>query len=136
MRNRAEEQLQIEFINFFNVNIKDGIIYSNRNENTQGGSKGCYLGGIYKRAGRLAGVPDLTVLGSNGRFGYIEVKTPKAYLTETGKQKKSLGLQDSQKEFKKKLEEYGIKHKIAYDLDSFLEFLIEDMKFKVRATIY
>ena len=106
MRNREEEALQCRLVAFFFKSVKDALIYSNKNENTQGGTKGAYLGKIYKNMGRFAGVLDLSIIGKfNAKIAYVEVKTPKAY------NKKDHNLSKAQKEF---IQNYLIPYKIPY----------------------
>jgi hypothetical protein len=69
------------------------FLYSNRNEN-----KGIISGARYKKQGRLAGVPDLTLV-CQGMLAYIEVKTPRAHRTPKSIERKSRGMSQDQIEF-------------------------------------
>lgn len=106
---------QLKKMNDFN---EPCVMYSNRNEN-----KGLITGAIYKRMGRLAGVPDLTLVYS-GKIAYIEVKTPKAHRTSKGLETKSKGMSEDQIKFH---DEYivpmGIKFSVVSSIDDFLNFI-------------
>jgi len=70
------------------------FLYSNRNEN-----KGIATGAIYKRMGRKAGIPDLTLVYGKGCIAYIEVKTPSTHKTKKGVETKSKGMSEDQIDF-------------------------------------
>jgi len=85
--------------------------------------------------GRVAGVPDLTLIwrDKSGKLNlvYIEVKTPEAYFTKNGNISKSMGLSKDQQRFiAKYLVPLNIPHIIIYSLDIFLDFLAELKIFK------
>jgi len=69
------------------------VLYSNRNEN-----KGLATGSIYKRMGRKAGIPDLTLI-YDGKIAYIEVKSPSVHRTKKGIETKSKGMSEDQINF-------------------------------------
>jgi len=141
MKLKPEEKLQIEIAQTFN-HLKDlgkidkkVLLYSNRNENAKGGLNGAIAGGIYKKMGRVAGVPDLTLIWRDKseklNLVYIEVKTPEAYFTKNGNISKSMGLSKDQQRFiAKYLVPLNIPHIIIYSLDIFLDFLAELKIFK------
>jgi hypothetical protein len=90
-----ESRIQEAIVKRFNElvlykQIKPALLYSNRNEN-----KGLISGARYKRQGRVAGVPDLTLIWYGG-FMYIEVKTPSAHRTTKGIETKSKGMSEDQ----------------------------------------
>lgn len=69
------------------------VLYSNRNEN-----KGIISGARYKKQGRVAGVPDLTLI-YGGNIAYIEVKIPSTHRTKKGIETKSRGMSKDQIKF-------------------------------------
>ena len=100
---------------YFKQLLKTCVLYSNRNEN-----KGLVTGAIYKRMGRVAGVPDLTLIfdGDENKLAYIEVKTPLQY------KKKNKGMIESQLKFHKEyIEKIGIPFTVVSSVNQFEEFL-------------
>ena len=73
-------------------------LYSNQNEQDYNSKKAAAQGARYNRMGRKKGIPDLSLI-YGGRITYIEVKTPKAYRTTKGVERKSRGMSESQIEF-------------------------------------
>jgi hypothetical protein len=99
------------------------FLYSNRNENNQGGIKGIIKGRIYKEMGRVAGIPDLTLLYGKGKIAFFEVKTPKACLKKDGTFIKSKGLSDEQINIHNMLTINGFIVEVVYSVKSFEQFL-------------
>jgi len=101
--------------------LKPCILYSNRNEN-----KGIASGARYKRQGRLAGVPDLSLI-YDGKIAYIEVKTPSEHRTTKGIETKSRGMSKDQIAFHDKyIKPMGIKFGVVssvVDFENFIWFL-------------
>ena len=94
--------------------LKPSVLYSNRNEN-----KGMVSGARYKKEGRLAGVPDLTLISEEG-VAYIEVKTPERHKTKSGAETKSRGLEKSQQEFiNRYIKPFGIPFGVASSVEDF-----------------
>lgn len=101
------------------------ILYSNRGENNQGGWRGAMKGKIYNEMGRVAGIPDLTLLYGKGKVAFIEVKTPKACLKKDGSFKEKKGLSDEQSNMHNILIKNGFTAEVVYDIKSFEKFLCE-----------
>lgn len=130
---REEEKIQEAIIRRFNELVyykqlhQYCVLYSNRNENNIGGSKGVASGARFKRLGRLAGVPDLTLIyrGATGaNIAYIEIKTPSQHRTKKGLESKSRGMNDAQIEFLQKfIEPLGIKFTVCSSVNDFENFI-------------
>lgn len=123
---KPEEQLQKDIITEYNL-IKNTLpyksfLYSNRNENNKGGLNGIISGKIYKDMGRIAGIPDLSLLHNN-TISFIELKTPKACLTTKGEFTKSKGLSEEQIYIHNLLQEMGYKVEVVYSKETFKMFL-------------
>lgn len=111
MNNHQEEKIQEAIVKRFNELVfykqihPNCFLYSNRNENNVGGAKGIASGARFKRMGRLAGVPDLTLISTGyhnlkkAEIAYIEVKTPKEHRTSKGVETKSKGMNQAQIDF-------------------------------------
>lgn len=132
---KEEEKLQITIINtfekyrFLNQIKHSAFLHSNRNENNKGSLNGIIAGGIMNKMGRIAGLPDLTLIYKKNnvlKMAYIELKTPKAYFTPKGNVTKNKGLQPSQIAFKKNyVDPLSIPYSINYDVDGVINFLKE-----------
>lgn len=134
-----EEKIQEAIVKRFNELVyykqvcKYSVLYSNRNENNDGGLKGIVSGARFKRMGRLAGVPDLTLIykdplsATGANIAYIEVKTPSAHKTSKGIETKSKGMNEAQIEFYNKyIEPLSIKFAVCSsvpDFENFIRFL-------------
>ena len=102
----------------------DMVLYSNRNENNVGGSKGIASGARFKRMGRLAGVPDLTIIDCEGQIYYVEVKTPKALKTSKGVERKGKGMNKDQLEFYEHyIKPYNIDFAVVSSVQEFEDFI-------------
>ena len=99
------------------------ILYSNRNENNQGGLRGIIKGKIYNEMGRISGIPDLTLLYGKGKIAFFEVKTPKACLKKDGTFIKSKGLSKEQINMHNILLKNGFIVEVVYSVESFEQFL-------------
>lgn len=134
-----EEKIQEAIVRRFNELVyykqlnRLCVLYSNRNENNVGGYKGIASGARFKRMGRLAGVPDISIvykdsLSSTGaNIAYIEVKTPSSHRTSKGAETKSKGMNEAQIEFYDKFIEplkipFAVCSSVA-DFENFIWFL-------------
>ncbi len=133
---RIEEVIQQQIVNHFwtlkhlNQFKIPCVLYSNRNENSIGGAKGISSGARFKRMGRLAGIPDLTLIyqtKTGAKLTYIEVKKPEAHKTKKGKDTKSKGMNEDQIDFHNKyIQPMNIPFAVCSsvnDFDNFIWFL-------------
>ena len=125
-----EEKIQDSIVKRFNElkhykQLNYGmVLYSNRNENNIGGAKGIASGARYKRMGRRAGVPDLSIIDQDGKIYYVEVKTPSAHRTKEGVERKSRGMNEAQIEFYNNvIEPYGIEFAVVSSVKDFEDFI-------------
>ena len=131
-----EEKIQEAIVKRFNELVyykqlhQYSILYSNRNENNVGGFKGIASGARFKRMGRLAGVPDLTLIykdpksATGANIAYIEVKTPSSHRTSKGLETKSKGMNEAQIEFHQRyIEPLGIKFVVVSSVADFENFI-------------
>lgn len=131
-----EERIQEAIVRRFNELVyykqihQYCLLYSNRNENNVGGFKGITSGARFKRMGRLAGVPDLTLIwkdlssATGANIAYIEVKTPSQHKTSKGIETKSRGMNEAQIEFYDKfIEPLGIKFVVCSSVADFENFI-------------
>lgn len=135
MKFKEEEKTQIDIINTykklldFKLISPNCLLYSNRNENSKGGVNGKISGYVFKRMGRVAGLPDLTFLYKNegvANIAYIEVKAPSVFFTKKGTPTKSKGLEESQITFIDKYIKYlNIPFTICANTEMFINFLID-----------
>lgn len=116
MRNNKEHQEQVAFVEWFNDNFPDLIIFAIPN----GGKRGKREAVKLKKEGVLKGTSDICVLLPKGKSLFIEMKC------DTGTVKKE------QKEFMDKAQNLGHNSFVAYSAKEasfkFLEFLKEFYK--------
>lgn len=125
-----EEKIQEAIVKRFNelkhykqLNY-DCVMYSNRNENNVGGSRGIASGARFKRMGRLAGVPDLTIIDKDGKIYYVEVKTLAQHRTSKGVETKSKGMNEAQIEFYNNvIKPFGINFAVVSSVKDFENFI-------------
>lgn len=130
MSKYEEEKIQEAIVRRFNelkhykqLNY-DCIMYSNRNENNVGGARGIASGARFKRMGRLAGVPDLTIIDKDGKVYYVEVKTPSQHKTSKGIETKSKGMNEAQIEFYNNvIKPFGIHFAVVSSVKDFEDFI-------------
>lgn len=136
---RIEEAIQQQIVNHFwtlkqlNQFRIPCVLYSNRNENNVGGAKGISSGARFKRMGRLAGIPDLSLIykdplsATGAKIVFIEVKKPAAHKTKKGKDTKSKGMSEDQIDFYNKyIQPMNIPFEVCSsvnDFDNFIWFL-------------
>lgn len=73
--------------------------------------------------GSIKGMPDLEIFIRGGEVIFIELKSPNAYFTKTGKVSKNMGLSTEQQSLKTVFEENGFKYFVCYSVDHIFKTL-------------
>lgn len=123
MRNKKEEQLQIQCVQWFNItHSTKGELFAVPN----GGSRNVIEAAHMKRGGVKAGVSDL-ILVANGCTVFLELKAPTTYkIGKSGKKviDKKGGVQsEQQKHFQQKVEKLGHNYYLIDDFDEFTKII-------------
>jgi hypothetical protein len=126
-RQRLEEELQISIVKYYKL-IAPTLplktkLYSNRNENNQGGLKGYITGNLYKAMGREAGVCDLSLMIEGGKKVYIELKVDHRCRTKTGKKIDKQGLSPEQEKFIEDAEYMGFSCYVICNIEQFQKLI-------------
>ena len=110
-RNYPEESLQIACVQWFRLQYPNSIIFHVPN----GGKRNPREAARLKRAGTLAGIPDLFVAEPcNNMSGlFIEMKSPKGKLT------------DSQKDMSDRLLNFGYAFEVCRSIEGFVSIVRE-----------
>lgn len=78
----SEDQIHRSVVQFLRVKLPNAIIHHSANQVQRGGRGGMIEVVKKKNMGMMPGFPDLVIFHA-GRVGFIEVKAPKKYPTQT-----------------------------------------------------